>query len=222
MAWGNTTTKHLYFVTTTVVNWIDVFTRPKYKQIILDSLAFCQQTKGLEIYAWVLMPNHLHMIVGVAETMAADKTTEADCKSAETGKQCPRDDASFMASIMRDFKKFTSKKILEALLNDTQESRRGWMLRLFAEASESRRIANPAKHEGCRIANPPTQDHYRFWQEGYYSETICTEKFFRQKLDYIHNNPVKAEIVDKREYYPFSSARDYMGEKGLLDVIVIR
>ena len=61
MATKNTTTKNLYFVTTTVVNWVDIFSRPKYKHIIIESLAFCQKTKGLEIYAWVLMPNHLRV-----------------------------------------------------------------------------------------------------------------------------------------------------------------
>ena len=60
-------TQDLYFTTTTVVDWIDVFTRPIYKQIILDSLTYCQQEKGLDIYAWVLMTNHLHMVVGVRD-----------------------------------------------------------------------------------------------------------------------------------------------------------
>jgi len=56
-------TKDLYFTTSTVVDWVDVFTRPEYKHIILDSLAYCQESKGLDIYAWMLMTNHLHMIV---------------------------------------------------------------------------------------------------------------------------------------------------------------
>lgn len=106
MATKNTTTKNLYFVTTTVVNWVDIFSRPKYKHIIIESLAFCQKTKGLEIYAWVLMPNHLHFIIG-AENLEQVQT------------------------VLRDFKKFTSKKIVAELLEDIQESRREWMLHLF-------------------------------------------------------------------------------------------
>ena len=58
-------TKELYFTTSTVIDWMDVFTRPAYKQIIVDSLKYCQTQKGLEIYAWVLMTNHLHMIVSM-------------------------------------------------------------------------------------------------------------------------------------------------------------
>ena len=99
MAPKNTTTKNLYFVTTTVVNWVDIFSRPKYKHIIIESLQYCQKNKGLEIYAWVLMPNHLHFIIGAQ-------------------------DLDQVHSILRDFKKFTSKKILAELLNDIQESRR--------------------------------------------------------------------------------------------------
>ena len=57
-------TKELYFTTSTVVDWMDVFTRPVYKHIILESLRCCQQHKDLDIYAWVLMTNHLHMLVG--------------------------------------------------------------------------------------------------------------------------------------------------------------
>lgn len=60
-------TKELYFITSTVVDWMDVFTSPVYKHIVVDSLKFCQEHKGLELFAWVLMTNHLHMIVGTKQ-----------------------------------------------------------------------------------------------------------------------------------------------------------
>ena len=53
----------IYFVTSTVHQWADVFTRKLYVDIILDSLRYCQENKGLEIYAWVVMSNHIHLIV---------------------------------------------------------------------------------------------------------------------------------------------------------------
>jgi len=83
-------TKELYFLTITVVDWVDVFSRPIYKHIIVDSLNYCQLEKGLEIYAWVLMSNHLHMIAGAA-------------------------DGFFFFFIVRDFKKYTSKAIVKAV-----------------------------------------------------------------------------------------------------------
>ena len=57
----------LHFITFTVVNWIDVFTRNIYKDIILDSFRYCQRKKGLEIYAYCIMTNHVHMIVAVQD-----------------------------------------------------------------------------------------------------------------------------------------------------------
>ena len=42
-----------------------------------------------------------------------------------------------------------------------------------------------------------------------------------QKLDYIHNNPLKEGFVDQAEHYLYSSARDYAGEKGLLELELI-
>lgn len=103
---ANRVLDELYFITITVVDRVDIFTRPKYKHIILESLAYCQQKKGLKIYASVLMSNHLHMIVS-----AGTEQTVAD--------------------IMRDFKKFTGKRILAELEEDPQESRREWMLDRF-------------------------------------------------------------------------------------------
>ena len=57
----------VYFVTDTEVDWVDIFTRPIYRHIIIESLQYCQKEKGLLIYAWVLMTNHMHMIVGSSE-----------------------------------------------------------------------------------------------------------------------------------------------------------
>lgn len=176
---ANRVLDELYFVTSTVVDWIDIFTRPKYKHIILESLTYCQEKKGLQIYAWVLMSNHLHMIV-----------------SAGT-------DAS-VSDILRDFKKFTSKRILAELEEDPQESRREWMLDRFHFAG----------------ANDKKISKYRFWQEGNHSELIYLHDFYLQKLNYIHNNPIRQEIVSRQEEYLYSSALDYAGGKGLLNIIV--
>jgi len=96
----------VYFVTDTVVDWVDIFTRPIYRHIIIESLEYCQKEKGLIIYAWVLMTNHMHMIAG----------SHGENK---------------IPDILRDFKKFTSKKILQTLLVESGESRRGWMLNRF-------------------------------------------------------------------------------------------
>jgi REP element-mobilizing transposase RayT len=53
----------VYFVTFTVHQWVDVFTRKAYAEILLESLKYCQLTKGLEVFAWVIMSNHCHLIL---------------------------------------------------------------------------------------------------------------------------------------------------------------
>ncbi|RRJ92849.1 transposase, partial [Flavobacterium macacae] len=52
----------LYFVSFAVVGWLDVFTRSEYKDLVLESLEFCQNNKGMEVHAWCIMTNHLHLI----------------------------------------------------------------------------------------------------------------------------------------------------------------
>lgn len=165
-----------YFITLTVVDWVDVFTRPVYKQIVIDSLKFCQKEKGLVIYAWCLMSNHIHMIVAAKEGFN-------------------------LSDIIRDFKKYTNKKIIEAI-KENPESRREWMLNRF---EYNAKIDDKVKN-------------YKFWQDGSEAKEIHTVEFLREKLNYIHNNPVKAEIVEYPEEYLYSSAKDYSEQKGLLEI----
>ncbi|MEZ4721122.1 MAG: transposase [Flavobacteriales bacterium] len=99
-----------HFVTITVVDWIDLFTRNSLRNVVIDSLKYCREHKGLEIYGWCLMSSHLHMI----------------CKAAEGYK---------LSDIIRDFKTHTSKKIIETIINKP-ESRREWLLEAFSKACE--------------------------------------------------------------------------------------
>src|SRR5258706_2618784 len=145
----------LYFVSFAIVNWIDVFTRKEYKNIILNSLRHCQEKKGLELYAWVIMTNHVHLIIGSGTNL--------------------------LSNIMRDFKRHTSLKLREAIETNSYESRREWMLELFEKAGKANN----------------NNDRYQFWQQDNHPIELATPKIMHQKLDYIHNNPVVAGIVEK-------------------------
>ena len=92
-------------------------------------------------------------------------------------------------------KKFTSKEIISNLKADIQESRRDWMLNRFEYSGRNDK----------KIKN------YRFWQEGNDDQEIFLQDYFNQKLEYLHQNPVKAEIVNNPEDYRYSSAIDYAG-----------
>ena len=99
-----------YFVTYSVVGWIDVFTRNSYKEILLKSWRYCQKHKGLLIHAYVIMTNHVQMIISKGSNVLLEE-------------------------IMRDMKDFTSVKILEAIKYES-ESRREWMLDFFQQSEE--------------------------------------------------------------------------------------
>ena len=95
----------VYFITSTVHQWVDVFSRQDYADIIINSLNYCQKEKGLIIYAWVIMSNHIHLIVQSHENHLSD--------------------------IIRDFKKFTASQIIKAIENNPKESRKKWLLWLL-------------------------------------------------------------------------------------------
>jgi putative transposase len=88
----------IHYVTFTVHQWVDVFTRKEYSEILLENLRYCQQNKGLKIYAWVVMSNHCHMII--------------------------RSEGFKLSDVIRDFKKYTAKKIMEAIEGNDRESRK--------------------------------------------------------------------------------------------------
>jgi putative transposase len=166
-----------YFLTFTVVDWIDVFTRKDYKQIIVDSLNYCIESKNLECYAWVLMSNHLHLL---ARANAPGR----------------------LSDIIRDFKKFTSKKIIETI-QDIGESRKEWLLHKFEFAAH----------------NTGRAENYKVWKDDNHAILVEGGRF-KERLDYIHKNPVKQLIVANEEDYLFSSAYDYSGKKGLVNVTI--
>jgi len=98
----------VYFITSTVVDWlpdcviqagIDVFTRDIYRDILLDSFRFCQKNQNLQLHAWVLMPNHFHLICSFIN-------------NADPGLG------------IKNIKSFTAMKIIDAIIKNPQESRK--------------------------------------------------------------------------------------------------
>lgn len=170
----------LNYLTLTVVDWLDVFTRKKYKDIIVESLKYCQREKGLRIFSYVIMSNHLHLIVHAS----GDKP---------------------LSNIIRDFKKYTSKKIIYDLKENTFESRREWMLNHFRKHGKQNR----------------DNKEFQFWKKGNYPFLLFSPKLIRQKIGYIHANPVVQGWVEKPEDYWYSSALYYFEERGPLEVSIL-
>jgi putative transposase len=167
-----------YYLTFTVVDWIDIFTRPDYKYIITDSLNYCIENKGWEVNAWVLMTNHLHLVVRTRPPFR-------------------------MSDVIRDFKKFTSKKIVKAV-QELPESRREWLLHKF----------------NYHAITTGRAKEYKVWKDDNHAIHLDGSNLIKQKIDYIHNNPVTAAIVSDPQDYIFSSASVYAGSKQALVKLV--
>ena len=157
----------LFFVTLTTVGWVDVFTRSVYSDEIIKNLNYCIEKKGLIIYSFCLMPSHMHLIA-----------------SAKSG---------LLTSILRDFKSYTAKSIIELIKQNPQESRKNWLLYLFEY------YAKKNKHNST----------YQFWQQNNHPIDLLSNKFIEEKVNYIHENPVKAQIVNEAQNYVYSSANPF-------------
>lgn len=101
----------LHFVTFTVVNWIDLFIRDSYKEVIIDSLIHCIGDKKLNVHAYCIMTSHIHLILSV-------------------------DDGGNLSDVIRDFKSFTSTKLKETIKGDVYESRKEWLMWMFERAGK--------------------------------------------------------------------------------------
>ena len=163
------TPSQAYCLTFNVVDRIDIFVRPVFKQIIVESLNYFAAKKGLTIYGWCLMTNHLHLLV-----------------------QANGD----FESLICEFKKFTAKIIL-ANIDTEPEKRRSWI------PTKLKEIGQVWEAE----INPVHFD-------------LENQDMIHERLNLIHQNPVRNKIVSKAEDYLHSSARDYVGVQGLVNVYV--
>ena len=170
----------LYFVSFAVVNWIDVFIRNEYKNIVLDSLRYAIEHKTMRVFAWCIMTNHVHLIFSVSEPNKPEL-------------------------VLGDIKRFTSKKLIEAISTNPKESRREWLIEQFINAGKSG--SNTTKHQFWRHDNKPIE--------------LWSNAVIKQKVDYIHNNPVEEGYVFTAYEYLYSSAVDYAGGQGLLKGIEV-
>lgn len=163
-----------YFLTLNIVEWIDLFTNYHHRRLIVKALNYCTHHKGLMIYAWCIMHNQLLLVA------------QARPKSR-------------LSAIMRDLKKYTSKKLLsDILLNN--EPRKLWVIS---------RLAHVSKHSG-RIK------YFKLWQDGGTADLLYAPSLFNAAISFVHQQPVFAQLVDQAKDYNFSSAKDYAGRQGMI------
>ncbi len=166
----------LYFVSFATINWIDVFTRQVYFDVLAESVSYCRKEKGLELYCYRFMPSHIHFIFRSANEQPSE--------------------------LLRDFKRHTSKKVIESIESNPQESRKEWLLWMFKRAGKKN----------------ATTSNYQFWQHHNKPIELWSEKVIKQKIDYIHNNPVVSGFVMNTIDWKYSSARNYQEDNTVLEI----
>jgi REP element-mobilizing transposase RayT len=117
-----------HFITATVVDWVDVFSRKTYRDCVIESLEFCIMNKGMILYGYVIMSNHIHLII--------------------------QSNNSKLSDLIRDFKKFTAKTILHKIETEP-ESRSDWMLKRFEFACKSH--SRNEKYQFWQYGNHPEE-----------------------------------------------------------------
>jgi len=156
---------NIYFITSSTHLWVPILFNETLFQIILNSLKYCRQNKGLRLHGYVIMINHVHTII-----------------SHESYDQIP--------NIVRDLKRHTAREIKDYLSDLGDFSQLFWV----------------------KIFHGKERGQHRIWQAGYHPVAITSRTFFDEKLEYIHNNPVKKGFVEKPEHWKYSSARNYLLE----------
>jgi REP element-mobilizing transposase RayT len=167
----------VYFLTFQIVDWVDIFSRKLYRDIVVDSLNYCIEHKCLKVTAWVIMTNHVHAIMHSEEKELGD--------------------------IVRDFKAHTARQILSHVETGI-ESRQVWMKHVFE--------FNARQHQRNEKQQLWTHENHAVFLEPALPEMM------QSRLNYIHQNPVRAGWVREAEHYLYSSAVDYAGKKGLVKI----
>ncbi len=140
--------------------------RPDIARLFVEALCFYRRKYGLQIFGFVVMPDHYHLLLGFPPVLR-------------------------ISNFLRDFKSYVGKQVVERL----QAEGAFTLLDRFRNSRSRKRFRDPK----YRVLQPDNDDR-----------VIYSEKFFRQKLDYIHSNPVKKGLVPIAAEYPWSSCRSYL------------
>ncbi|MEM9834096.1 MAG: transposase [Bacteroidota bacterium] len=153
----------LYFVTFTLVGWVDLFIRNPYRDCILDSFIYCREQKGLRVHAYVIMTSHIHAIFSAKED-------------------------SDLVHIIRDMKKHTSKELIK-LIKTIPESRRVWLLNKFHyEAQRSKRGKDYIVWQEGYHAKQIVSNYFLEQKLNYIHQNPVTAGFVSVAEDYVYSS----------------------------------
>ncbi|HLW68686.1 MAG TPA: hypothetical protein VKS79_25435 [Gemmataceae bacterium] len=160
-----------HFMTCTIVGWLPGFTRPEAVQIVFDSWHYLQKNMQFQLYGYVILENHLHVIASAPD----------------------------LSNAMKSFKMYTARQIIDLL-----------------ERNSAQVLLNQMR---AHKLSYKTESEYQVWQEGSKPKEISNTEIMWQKLEYTHMNSVKRGYVDEPVHWRYSSARNYTGMPGLIEVV---
>jgi REP element-mobilizing transposase RayT len=154
-----------YFVTFTIVGWVDVFTRLECRNILIESLKYCQDNKGLLIHAYVIMGSHIHLIATASQS------------------------SDGLSNIIRDMKKHTAKQIIKWIEGNNKESRSDWLQVIFKYHAKYNN--NNSTYQVWQQSNQPKAClHPRFTSQkiAYIHNNPVVSKIVEKPEDYIYSS----------------------------------
>jgi putative transposase len=163
---------HLYFVTTTAVQRARLFERDVVKRIVVDGLYYLYAAKRISLFAFVIMPNHIHFIIRCSDQYR-------------------------LPDAIRDFKANSARLIIRQF-----------------QIENDREVLNFMTGAVSR----PEKQRFKVWEDGYNAKSVFSADFLKQKMDYIHNNPIQPHwsLVENPDDYVWSSARYYLCDEPAL------
>ena len=179
----------IHFITIDTYNKIHLFKDKNLFEIIIDNIKFYKNKYGFKLFGYVIMPNHIHLLIQLNERW------------------------NNISKIMQDFKSHTAKEIVDFL----KTGRRKPSLAPYFDASEGSHL--PEDYKWIDKGKTHTPSKNKVWQRDFYDLNIYSEEKLEQKLNYIHYNPVKAGLCKNPEDYKWSSCRNYeFGEDVLIKI----
>ena len=158
-----------HFFTATILEWKHLLKPDKLKDIIIESLRFLVKEKRIEVFAFVIMSNHIHVIWRIGNNEEKEK-------------------------VQQSFMKYTAQMMLKEIRNNHPK-----VLSYFYVGAQDRK--------------------YQIWERNALSIEIHSNEVMQQKMNYVHQNPVKAGIVANEIEYQYSSALHYKSEQAVWDFI---
>lgn len=162
-----------HFITSSIVEGYPIFSDPKAAEVLLNALKFLQGQRDTILYSYVIMENHIHLIV----------------KSDGLSKK------------IQTFKSWTARNIIE-MFKDNENYQQLFKLKKAKQRSHTGSV-------------------HQLWQQGFHPKQILGDEMMIQKIEYIHNNPVKRGFVDHPEDWRYSSARNYTGKKSIIPITLL-